>query len=297
MLPLLSYLKDGGQRTVRECVDEMIHHFELSEEEKREKLENGQQIIYMRVSWARTYLKKALLIESPLRGKWIITQRGIELVNENPSEINKDILMKYVEFNDFVQNTLVSVETQIYSVNQVNTDQAPEEEISRLSSMLKKQLAEDLLETIKSKSPDFFEKLVVDVIVAMGYGGSVAEAGKAIGRTGDEGIDGVINEDRLGLERIYIQAKRWSESVVSRPEIQKFVGALAGKHARKGIFITTTDFSKSAREYIESLESKVVLINGIELANYMIELGVGVHRYDVVELKRVDLDYFSEDGE
>ncbi|MGU8453223.1 restriction endonuclease [Clostridium perfringens] len=234
-------------------------------------------------------------MEAPRRGEVKITQLGLELLQENPVEIRSRDLLRYSSFNDFINTTNRSENNTENSENLIN-ERTPFEEIAISFEELKNSLADEILEKIKSCSFEFFEKSVIELLIKMGYGGSREEAGRATRRTSDEGIDGIINEDRLGLDRIYIQAKRWSDTVVGRPEIQKFSGALDTPGANKGVFITTSKFSREAREYVENINTKkIILIDGMQLAQYMIDFNVGVSTEIVYEVKRIDSDYFIEE--
>jgi len=247
-----------------------------------------------RVGWARTYLKKAGLIDSPKRGVNKITQRGLEVLGNKPKLINVKFLEQFPEFVEFktTKKDITEVEEKVVEPN----TQTPEETLEYSYQKIRKELAQDLLNKVVNLPPSFFEKFVVELLVKMGYGGSIKDAGKAIGKTNDEGIDGTIKEDKLGLDIIYVQAKRWqSKSVVGRPEIQKFVGALAGQGAKKGIFITTSSFTKEAKEYTPKNETKIVLIDGEQLAQLMIDHDLGVSPVTKYEIKRIDNDYFGEE--
>ncbi|MEO0985956.1 MAG: restriction endonuclease [Cyanobacteria bacterium J06639_14] len=296
MLPLLRLAVDGEIHRFRSAIEELAEQFELTEEERRELLPSGKQPTFdNRVGWARTYMTKAGLLSSPRRGQLQITDRGKQVLNESPSTINVAFLQQFDEFIAFRNFRRSKTETKTGSPNLTSSDDStPEESLEGAYQSLRSDLANEILEIVKKCSPAFFEELVVDLVVKMGYGGSRKEAGQAIGRSGDEGIDGIIKEDRLGLDIIYIQAKRW-QSVVGRPEIQKFAGALQGQRARKGIFITTSSFTREATEYVKNIETKIILIDGSLLAEYMIDNNVGVTVEATYELKRIDSDYFAED--
>jgi len=290
MLPLLQLAGDGKDHTLREAIDGLAKQFGLTEEERRELLPSGQQAVFdNRVGWARTYMKKAGLLESPRRGYLKITTRGQEVLSSNPLKIDVGFLRQFPEFVEFQ-----TVKKDRFEGFELEPGETPEEVLENAFQGIRHGLASDLLQQIKSSPPRLFEKIVVELLVGMGYGGSLKDAGKAIGKSGDEGIDGIIKEDRLGLDIIYIQAKRWANTI-SRPEIQKFAGALQGQRARKGIFITTSDFSKEAREYAARIETKIVLIDGGELAQHMIDHNIGVTTVASYEVKRVDSDYFAEE--
>lgn len=291
LLPVLKLLSDGKVRTKQEIVRTMAKQFQLSEDELAETLPSQTQLTYVnRIGWAITYLKKAELIVSPSRANFKITDEGKKLVENNVSDLTAKDLKQYEPFLKFIKT----------SHKQNDTDHTIQEETTPLENMinnfelLKKEVCDEILQKILEQSSDFFEQLVVDLVVAMGYGGSIEDAGKATKRTGDEGIDGIIKQDRLGLDNIYLQAKRWQrDNVVSRSEIQKFVGALAGQGARKGIFITTSRFSKDALEYKPRNDTSVILIDGQKLVELMYEYNIGVTTEMKFEIKRLDSDYFD----
>src|SRR5829696_9029331 len=294
MLPLLRYAADGQEHSVREAIEALADEFHLTDEERKELLPSGGQATFdNRVGWARTYMKKAGLLESPKRGYFKITDRGMQALSAKPETINVKFLEQYPEFVEFKTKSNTKGTAAETDTTLPTEDRTPQEVIEDAYVTIRSGLASDLLEQIMESSPSFFERLVVDVLVSMGYGGTRKDAGEAVGGSGDEGIDGIIKEDRLGLEVVYMQAKRW-KATVQRPEIQKFVGALRGQNARKGVFITTSDYSKGARQFAEGLQDKVVLIDGETLANLMIDHGVGVTLEEAYEIKRVDSDYFSE---
>jgi restriction system protein len=257
-------------------------------------LPSGQQpIFYNRVGWARTYLKKARLIDDPRRGHFRITNRGKEVLHRNPNRIDMKYLREFPEYIEFRETTRDTFETS--TIEDDLDELTPEEALEEAYQKIREDLSDEVLKAVINSSPGFFEKLVVALLVKMGYGGSRRDAARAVGGSGDEGIDGIIDEDRLGLDTIYIQAKKWKEdSVVGRPEIQKFVGALQGQRAKKGIFITTTRFTEDAKNYASNIDIKVVLINGKRLANLMIDHNVGVSERTTYEIKSLDSDYFGE---
>lgn len=294
MLPLLKALSDKQEHALRELVEKLSEEFGLNEEERGQLLPSGgQSIIANRVAWAKTYLKKAGLVNQAKRGYVQLTDSGETVLKSHPIQINIKFLEQFQSFVAFRENQQ-QIEPQPDSTNTYNQSATPEELIESGSRTIRKELAEEILQRVKGCSPAFFERLVVELLVKMGYGGTRQDAGRAIGRSGDEGIDGVIHEDRLGLDVIYLQAKRW-ENVVGRPEIQKFVGALQGQRAKKGVFITTSDFTKEATEYVRNIDNKVVLINGSLLANLMIDNSVGVSLAATYEIKKIDSDYFLEE--
>lgn len=295
MLPLLKAVKDQKEYKLNDIVDILANEFKLSEEERKELLPSGQSFLFgNRVGWARTYLKKAGLLDSPKRGYLIITQRGLDVLKQKPKEVNVALLQQFSEFLEF-QSSKRDDNTTENTIIQSESIQTPEEILENSYQDIRKSLAQELLDKITKLSPSFFERLVVELLVKMGYGGSMKDAGKALGKSGDEGIDGTIKEDKLGLDIIYIQAKRWQPgNVVGRPEIHKFVGALAGQGAKKGIFITTSTFTKDALEFVPRNETKIVLIDGYLLAQLMIDYNLGVATQQVYEIKKIDSDYFEE---
>jgi len=293
MLPLLKFVGDKKEHHIREAIEALANKFGISEEERKKFLPSGQEPVFdNRVRWAKFYLLKANLITSTKRGYFRITERGLEILKNPPTKIDNNFLMKFPEFVEFKRAKRKKKKEKEDSLN-IYEKSTPDDLISFGYQKLRDEISKELLNSIMNCSPGFFEKLVVDLLVKMGYGGSKEEAGKAIGGSGDEGIDGIIKEDKLGLDIIYIQAKRWGNPV-SRPEIQKFVGALQGQKARKGIFITTSSFSKSAIDYVSKIESKVILIDGEQLTRLMFEHNVGVTTIATYEVKKIDMDYFEE---
>jgi restriction system protein len=291
MLPLLRFVSDGSEHSLRESIDSLADEFQLSDNERRQLLPSGQQEVFdNRVGWARTYLKKAGLVKTTRRGYFQITDRGRNALQQNPARIDGRFLDQFEEFRAF--KTLRRTAEEEPKDEAPMESATPEEALERAYQNLRDDLAADLLAQIKQSSPSLFERMVVELLVRMGYGGSRKDAGEAVGKAGDEGIDGIIKEDRLGLDIIYIQAKRW-ESTVGRPEIQKFAGALQGQRARKGIFITTSDFSREAIEYAARIDSKIVLIQGEQLAQMLIDHNIGVTSVANYEIKRIDSDYFT----
>lgn len=300
MLPLLKLASDKQEHSLQEAYETMARQFGVTTDERQELLPSGQQTIFdNRVGWARTYLKKASLLQSNKRGFFHITPRGSEVLRQSPPVINIRFLRQFPEFLEFQSKsakpgTDINLGTNDFETS-ANDSQSPSEEFELAYQRIRQTLATELLQTVKSCSPTFFERLVVDLLVKMGYGGTRKDAGEAIGRSNDGGIDGIIKEDRLGLDIVYIQAKRWDETLIGRPEIQKFAGALQGQRAKKGIFITTSKFTQSAHEYVAFIDSKIVLIDGETLAQLMIDYNVGVNVIATYELKRMDSDYFAEE--
>ncbi len=296
MLPLLRFTADGLEHTTAQAAEMVADQYNLTDPERAEMLPSGGSLkLFSRVGWARTYMAKAGLLEAVGRGRFKITKRGVALLKENPARIDVSLLNRYPEFQAFRER---SKPNRTESPNGSETDvtsaqQTPQELLESSYQAFHAQVAEDLLERITRVSPQFFEKLVVDLLVAMGYGGSRKDAGQAIGKAGDDGIDGIIKEDRLGLESVYIQAKRW-RGTVGRPDVQSFAGSLEGHRARKGVFITTSQFSSEAKDYVNRIEKKIILIDGEQLANLSLEFGIGVEPVTTYKIQRIDSDYFEE---
>jgi len=288
MYPLLELAADGEVHSMDEAYEVLAERFNLTEEDRAELLPSGRQSRYEnRVGWARTYLTKAGLLESPGRGQFKITPRGLDVLKSGITDIDKNYLYQFPEFVEFRRRDRGNAESEVIG----DAEKTPDEQLELLYLELEKQLAHELLERIKQCSPAFFERLVVQLLVAMGYGGSVSDAGKAVGRSGDDGIDGIIKQDRLGLSNIYIQAKRWNNTVPGEV-VRAFAGSLALKKASRGVIITTSDFSEGAIKAAEQL-GNIVLIDGETLAQYMIEYNVGVTVAARYEIKRIDRDFFE----
>ncbi len=294
MLPLLNFAVDKQEHSLQDAVESLAAKFELTSEERQELLPSGKQARFdNRVAWARSYFKQAGLVENTRRGFFRVTERGLALLRTNPKKINIKLLEQYSEFIEF-RNVRKDINAAQPVLIEEPEKQTPEEQLENAYKIISDGLASEIIQQVKACSPAFFERLVVELLLAMGYGGTRVGAGRAIGQSGDGGIDGIIDEDRLGLDAIYIQAKRW-EGVVGRPEIQKFVGALQGQRAHKGVFITTSDFTKEAQEYVKNINNKVVLINGFALARLMIENNVGVSVATTYQVKKIDSDYFVDE--
>jgi restriction system protein len=289
MSPLLRVASDEKPHRVREVAGEIGIALSLPESLRDESLPDGRNKLIHRLEWARTYLKKAGLLEYPTRGVFKITARGIDALKTG-RELSNKFLQQFPEFREFKSRKPDHRDTASAETDTVD----PEEAIENAYQSVRSAVEDDLLGRLKSAPPDFFERLVVDLLVKMGYGGSRKEAGRAIGKSGDEGIDGVIDEDKLGLDVVYIQAKRWTDQAVSRQHIQQFVGALQGKRARKGVFITTSTFTQSAREYVKTIDNRVVLIDGNALVGLLFDYGIGVSEIKSYRLKRVDSDFFDD---
>ncbi|MBI2271932.1 MAG: restriction endonuclease [Bacteroidetes bacterium] len=297
MLPLLKLVADRQEHKYRDLIENLATEFKVTDEERKELLASGNQAIFdNRVGWAKTYLKKAGLLDSPKRATFVITDRGLETLKKNLPRVDAKYLRQFSEFLEFQNASRSETDTEEETTTQEPSEQTPEENLDKAYQRIRKSLASELLNKVVELSPAFFERLVVELLVKMGYGGSIKDAGKAIGKSGDEGIDGTIKEDKLGLDIIYIQAKRWKPgNVVGRPEIQKFVGALAGQGAKKGIFITTSNFTKEALDYTPRNETKIVLIDGEQLAQLMIDYNLGCTSQQTYEVKKIDSDYFGEE--
>lgn len=295
MSPLLRAIADGQVWRLRDLVEKLGADFALTPDEMAELLPSGQgRTISSRVGWAKTYLKKAGLLAQPSRGVVVITDEGRKALAANPDGINADWLNRFEGYRDFIEASRPKGASESNTRETVDSDATPEEAIESSFRALQSALADDLLEQVKSCSPAFFERLVVELLVAMGYGGSIADAGKAVGKSGDGGIDGIIKEDKLGLDVVCIQAKRYTDNVVGRPAIQAFAGSMEPHRARKGVFLTTSSFSREALEYVQQAERRIVLIDGERLAELMIEHDIGVADYRQFNLKRLDSDYFEE---
>jgi restriction system protein len=296
MNPVLSLMADKQTRSAKEVVAVISVHLHWTDKDMEELLPSGSQTVaHSRINWAITYLKKAGLLESPRRSQVCITEEGSRVAALQDVKVDNRFLRSYPEFVAFYNRSgsKGSNDKQITPIEQNQSELSPEEQLDSAALSLQQSLADDLLDKLKTVSPAFFERIVVDLLVAMGYGGSVKDAGKSVGKSGDGGIDGIIKEDKLGLDTIYIQAKRW-EANVGRPEVQKFAGALQGVRARKGVFITTSSYSSDALDFVRNIDSKIVLIDGAELSRLMIEYGVGVSVQRVVKVMRLDGDYFEE---
>jgi restriction system protein len=290
---LLEACADGNEHSSRELASVLTSRFSLTREELAEMLPSGVQTIFVnRVAWAKSYLKQAGLLEYPKRGTLKITPKGRDVLGKNLQSLN----IRYLKTEtDFLANRKNSGRKVDESLPLLPDAQAtPDEMLVSGYKHLREALVIELLDCIKRVSSSRFEQLVVELLLKMGYGGTQDDAGQVVGKSGDGGIDGIINEDRLGLDVVYIQAKRW-EADVGRPEIQKFVGALAGNKASKGVFITSSGFTKEAKQYASQVNHRVVLIDGVMLADLMIDYDLGVSTKEVYTVKRLDSDYFEED--
>lgn len=300
MRPLLAFSADGAEKNINDCISALIQQFQLSEEDRVAKIASGKQTVFAnRVHWARTYLDKAGAIKKTKRSHFSITERGINLLKENPQSLTVKILKQFPEFLEFHTAKPPPKSTEQQSTPVVDEDElstTPDERIAAAVSEIQARLEGEILDRIAEKSPTFFESLVVDLIVAMGYGGTRENVVQQVGKSGDEGIDGIVNEDALGLDVVYIQAKRYSkEQVIGREKIQQFTGALVGKGAIKGVFVATCGYSKGAIEYAQKVPQRIILIDGKQLARLLIRYGVGIRVEQEFQVKRIDLDYFEEE--
>ena len=290
-LPILELLGDGKIHDKSSLTDHLAQHFKLTATEINERTSSGRNRLTNRISWTRMELRNAGLLEYMDGGASRITERGRKVLADNPTRIDKTFLNQFEEYRDVLVKDTSEHDEKL--LNQDDED-TPEENLKTAYDTIRSYLAKEILEVVKNCSASFFEHLVVDVLVGMGYGGSREEAGKAVGGSSDGGIDGIINEDRLGLEVIYIQAKKW-DGTVGRPEIQKFAGALAGQKAGKGVFITTSTFTDGAQDYVKTVGTRIILIDGRQLADFMIDYNVGVTTEATYELKRIDTAYFEDE--
>ncbi len=298
MLPLLKFAAGKDEITTGEAVDTLGVQLHLTDEDLSQMLPSRAQSTFAnRVGWAATYMKKAGLLESTRRAHYRITARGLDLLRREPPAISVRLLQQYPEFIEFQQLKGTRSGGRTPGVPDPTSETlpaTPSELLEAAYDTLRRQLAGELLSRLKQTSPAFFERAVVELLVRMGYGGSRADAGRAIGRSGDGGIDGTINEDRLGLDVVYIQAKRWDNNPVGRPDVMQFAGALQGQRASKGIFITTSRFTEDARRYVEQIDRRIILIDGDRLTDLMIEHDVGVSTKAQYPVKQINSDFFEE---
>jgi len=298
-IPTLKCLVDENEHTTREINDFIADDMQISDEDRLELLPSGKEEIFRsRASWTRTYLKRAGLIKSPRRSIFVITDFGKKMLLESPEKIGLSLFNESEMFRSFYysnksntgKNNIVPTSTEVIA------DHTPQDDLEEALQKINSDLADDLMGEIINISPELFEKLVVKLLEKMGYGRSVKNAGKVVGKTGDEGIDGIVREDKLGFDLIYIQAKKWdTNATIGRPEIQKFVGALAGQGAIKGLFITTAKFSHEAVYYAKKQHTtKIVLVDGQLLTKLMIEHNLGVSVENTYEIKRIDSDFFTD---
>lgn len=296
MLPFLEFISDGKEHHISELFEFLAQRFSLSEQDQKELLPSGRESRFKnRVYWARAYLGQAKLLDSTGRGRFLISDRGQQLLKTMPTRVDIKLLTQYQEFQEFRSKTQNQEEAVTQPIQETESAQSPEELLETSYQTLRQQLAQSLLAQVRQAPPDFFEQLVVDLLIAMGYGGSRKDAGQAIGQSSDGGIDGIIKEDRLGLDIVYLQAKRW-ESPVGSPEVRNFTGSLEGHGAQKGVLITTSKFTKEASEFARRLQQKkLVLIDGDKLAELMMDFEVGVSRVATYTVQKIDPDYFELD--
>lgn len=294
MLPFLEFISDSNEHHISELFEFLAQRFSLSEQDQKELLPSGRESRFKnRVYWARAYLGQAKLLDATGRGRFRITDRGQQLLKTKPSRVDIKLLGQYQEFQEFRSKTQNQEEVISQPIPETESVQSPEELLETSYQTLRQQLAQSLLAQVRQAPPDFFEQLVVDLLIAMGYGGSRKDAGQAIGQSSDGGIDGIIKEDRLGLDIVYLQAKRW-ESPVGSPEVRNFTGSLEGHGAQKGVLITTSKFTKEATEFAKRLQQKkLVLIDGDKLTELMMDFEVGVNRVATYTVQKIDPDYFE----
>lgn len=295
-LPVLRAFADGAPHNLKEVHEIVSRDLRLTEEDLQVLLPSGRTPVYVnRADWAVTYLYRAGALKRTQRGVYQITDRGRNLLRQGNAKLSVRDLMEFPEFREFSLSKRSDNGNDVVDAPPPPADgRTPLERLEAAYQESREALVSELLERARQVSPRFFERVVLDLLVAMGYGGSVQDAARVVGQAGDEGIDGVIKEDKLGLDVVYVQAKRWQQNV-GRPEVQAFVGALAGKKARKGVFITTSDFTKEAREFVQNIDAKIVLIDGRQLAELMIDHDIGVTTIQTYKLKRVDSDYFESE--
>ncbi|MDB9899563.1 restriction endonuclease [Flavobacteriaceae bacterium] len=295
MLPMLRLLKDGKQKTLIEVMKHLASFYNLTEEELKIRVPSGQMGLFRnRIGWTRSHLKKAGLIKYPERGIYQITEKGTDYLNSNPVNLGLKQLKKMPLYIEWIQTFNQDSKNNIESKTNIEA-QTPEEILANTVTQLNVELASELLDKLKENSFGYFENFVIKLLQKMGYGAFREDAGKVTGQIGDDGIDGIIYQDRLGLETVYIQAKRYSNGTVGSPEIRNFIGSLAIKGVSKGVFLTTSRFSESAtRTAKDSKQQKIVLLNGKSLANLAIEFNLGVQIENIINIKKIDLDFFEE---
>jgi restriction system protein len=293
MLPLLKVMESGADMTTKQMRDAVAAHLELTAEALSQRLPSGTQTAFdNRMGWARTYLFKAGLIDRPRRATYAISQSGKQLLLNPPATIDTDFLRTYDQFKEFI-GTGSNAREGLAPNNETDNDLTPEEQIERGVRQIQGELKDEVLDRVKQLPPEGFEQLVLQLLVGMGYGGSMADV-QGVARGADGGVDGVVNQDHLGLDRIYIQAKRW-EGSVGRPVIQGFVGALAGVGASKGVIMTTSTFAQPAQEYVKTLtDRRIVLVDGKRLSELMVKHGIGVSTKQTFVVQRMDEDFFLE---
>ncbi len=298
MLPVLRAFSNGAQ-SVAEVLPVLRTEFSISDEEAEELLPSGRiTTLQSRAHWARTYLSKAGLLTSPSRNRHVITAAGRDLLASGVTRIDMKALERFPAYVAWKEKETTAETQQTQPATQTGESaviQTPEERIERDFADIQASLTDDLLSAVQGMTPKQFEQLIVDLLLKMGYGGGDRSMGERIGKSGDGGIDGIINEDALGLDAVYVQAKRYApDSNVGRPALQAFVGSLTGEGANKGVFVTTSDFSREARDYLNKVQHRIVLINGERLARLMIQHEVGVRARRSFVIRSVDEDYFAD---
>jgi restriction system protein len=300
MLPLLKHAA-GGETRVPDVEGKIADEFGLTAEERDQILPSGRQkVLHNRIHWAKFYMSRAGLLDQPRRGRFVASEQGRALLAKNPERITVDLLQQYPAFREFYRVSRTRPGEEAPSGSEEATtlvdEVTPEEQIETAHIALHFALRQELIQRVLQNSPSYFENVIIDLLLAMGYGGSHRAAAAQLGRSGDGGVDGIINEDRLGLDRVYIQAKRYApENSVGRADVQAFVGSLVGLGAAKGVFVTTSGFSHQAQEFVRHLPQRVILIDGVRLTDLMIEHNIGVRVSRAIEIKRLDEDYLSED--
>ncbi len=302
MLPLLESVSDGKSHGVSELISVLAERFKLTDEERKELLPSGKEPRFSnRVRWARKFLQESRLVDVPGRGATIITERGMKILKQKPDRIDMGYLTQFPEYVAFRQKKSPIEDEDEKNIKpaqkglKIFDGESPDEVIEQHITSLRTHLKKELIQLVLSLDPSDFEQLVVDIVLAMGYGGSRKDAGMAIGKSGDGGVDGIVNEDRLGLDKIYLQAKRWKSGKVGRPDVQSFSGSLDDKQAKKGVFITTSSFTPEAREYVRKIEKRIALIDGDLLTDLMIEHSIGASVASTYSIYRLDRDYFEKD--
>ncbi len=306
MLPVLNLFAEGAPN-VAACVPSLQKQFDISDDEAAELIPSGRTtVLQSRAHWARTYLAKAGLLTSPRRNQHVITDLGLQVLATGPSKIDNKMLAGFEGFADWIERSRqgndvvpaqagISTTSPMVDVIPIDERQTPEDAMSVAASLLDAALRDELLSVLQQLSPQRFERLILDLLIAMGYGGGDIANGLMTKATGDGGIDGIIHEDALGLDAVYVQAKRYApDNKVSRPDVQRFIGSLTGEGATKGVFVTTSDFSKDAHDYLTRVQHRVVLINGQRLARLMIQHGVGVRVRQTYRIQSIDEDYFAD---
>jgi restriction system protein len=296
MRPVLEVLSDRQERPASAIRAMVAERLRLSDEDLRDLVPSGQKpLFYDRVSWAMSYLKQAGLVERPRRAVYRLSDRGADVLKRYPDRVDNEVLNQFEEFRAFLNRSAGDAKKKRKPEPAPTDPETPEEELESAFLRVRSAIEAELLQNVKAAPPVFFERLVVELLVAMGYGGSLKDAGQAIGRSGDGGIDGIIKEDRLGLDVIHVQAKRWDGRTVGRPEVQAFAGSLDGVRAKKGILITTSTFSSDAEAYVDRIDKRIILIDGERLASLMYDFGVGVALTATYAVKRIDADYFGDE--